>query len=530
MPKRHLFRYANSMLHFDNRFIRELPGEDATDNFPRQVHGAVWSPVVPTPVPAPQLLAHSREMAQLLGLDEEALQSPEWTQALAGNALIPGMTPYATCYGGYQFGSWARQLGDGRAIFLGEVVNRQGQRFELQLKGAGPTPYSRRADGRAVLRSSVREFLCSEAMHHLGVPTTRALSLVATGDRVTRDMFYDGHPVEEQGAVVCRIAPSFIRFGHFELPASRGDETLLRQLIEFTISRDFPHLSSQPFAEQLTRWFIEICERTARLMVDWMRFGFVHGVMNTDNMSILGLTIDYGPYGWVDDFNPGWTPNTTDANGRRYCFARQPEIARWNLERLAEALAVVADNADDLAQGLSHYDTIYAHEFHRALAAKFGFPQWSRDDVGLVETAFELMQQAEIDMTIFFRQLARIDPQAPLTSVLDEAFYRQELRLEHGGAFAAWLARWAARVVSGGEDTATRASRMNAVNPRYVLRNYLAQQAIDRAEQGDSSMIHELLDVLRRPFDDQDGCAAFSAKRPDWARRKPGCSMLSCSS
>jgi len=518
------------MLHFDNRFIRELPGEEEADNFPRQVLGALWSPVAPTPVSRPYLLAHSAETAQLLGLDEAILCSPDWVDALAGNALIPGMRSYATSYGGYQFGSWARQLGDGRAIFLGEVLNRQGQRFELQLKGAGPTPYSRRADGRAVLRSSIREFLCSEAMHHLGVPTTRALSLVTTGDLVTRDMFYDGHPVDEPGAIVCRVAPSFIRFGHFELPASRGDEPLLRQLFDFVVSRDFPHLAELPPAELLTRCFIEICERTARLMVDWMRFGFVHGVMNTDNMSILGLTIDYGPYGWVDDFNPAWTPNTTDAHGRRYCFARQPEIARWNLERLAEALAVITGERDDLAQGLTHYDAVYAREFHNALAAKLGLQKWLRDDAELVEAAFDLMQKAEVDMTLFFRLLAGVDPDAPQRAVLHEAFYRPELLTEHGDEFDNWLARWAARVRSDDQSSAARIARMNAANPRFVLRNYLAQQAIDRAEQGDPTMIHELLEALRRPFDEQEKFAAYAAKRPDWARRKPGCSMLSCSS
>ncbi len=518
------------MLHFDNRFIRELPGEGEADNFPRQVLGALWSPVEPTPVSDPRLLAHSAEMAQLLGLDEVTLHSPPWVSALAGNAFLPGMRAYATNYGGYQFGSWARQLGDGRAIFLGEALNRDGQRFELQLKGAGRTPYSRRADGRAVLRSSIREFLCSEAMHHLGVPTTRALSLVATGDRVTRDMFYDGHPVEEPGAIVCRVAPSFLRFGHFELPASRGDEDLLRHLFEFTIARDFPHLAVLPPEERLTRCFIEVCERTARLMVDWMRFGFVHGVMNTDNMSILGLTIDYGPYGWVDDFNPAWTPNTTDAHGRRYCFAHQPEIARWNLERLAEAFAVIAGERDDLAQGLAHYDTVYAREFHNALAAKLGFKKWLRDDAELVEAAFELMQKAEVDMTLFFRLLAHVDPDAPQLSVLHEALYRPELLAEHGTGFDAWLARWAARVRSGNESSEVRIARMNAANPRFVLRNYLAQQVIERAEQGDPGMIHELLDVLRHPFDEQEDFAAYAAKRPDWARRKPGCSMLSCSS
>jgi uncharacterized protein YdiU (UPF0061 family) len=447
--------------------------------------------------------------------------------ALAGNALLPGMTAYATCYGGHQFGNWARQLGDGRAIFLGETINGAGQRFELQLKGAGSTPYSRRADGRAVLRSSIREFLCSEAMHHLGVPTTRALSLVTTGEAVMRDMFYDGHPVEEPGAVVCRVAPSFIRFGHFELPASRGDEALLRQLVDFTIARDFPELTSAE-DERLVRWFVEICERTARLMVHWMRVGFVHGVMNTDNMSILGLTIDYGPYGWIEDFDPAWTPNTTDADGRRYCFGRQPDIARWNLERLAEALATIAHEPNELALGLERYDETYTQEFQRSFAAKFGFVAWRDEDAGLIEDIFGLLHRAEVDMTLFFRNLALIDVRSPGLAVLKDAFYREELFFEHAADFETWLARWAVRVQA--EPPAMRIARMNAANPRYVLRNYLAQQAIDRAEKGNPEMIHELLDVLRHPYDEQPGRDIFAARRPEWARNKAGCSMLSCSS
>jgi uncharacterized protein YdiU (UPF0061 family) len=518
------------MLHFDNRLVRELPGDDDTRNHPRQVLGALWSPVLPTPVAAPRLLAHSSEMAQQLGLDAGDLSSPQWVAALAGNALLPGMTAYATCYGGHQFGNWARQLGDGRAIYLGETVNRAGQRFELQLKGAGATPYSRRADGRAVLRSSIREFLCSEAMHHLGVPTTRALALVTTGEAVLRDMFYDGHPVAEQGAVVCRVAPSFMRFGHFELPASRGDETLLRQLVDFTIARDFPELAVTPENDRLLRWFVEICERTARLMAHWMRVGFVHGVMNTDNMSILGLTIDYGPYGWVDDFDPGWTPNTTDAAGRRYCFGRQPEIARWNLERLADALSLIAPEPCALALGLARYDECYNAGFRAAFAAKFGFAKWRESDAELIEEIFSLLHVAEVDMTIFFRQLAKIDSQKPDLATLNDAFYRQALFDQHAAAFNAWLARWASRVRCDREPEKSRTTRMNAANPRYVLRNYLAQQAIDRAEQGDPGMIHELLDVLRHPYAERAGGESFAERRPEWARHKAGCSMLSCSS
>ena len=468
------------MLNFDNRLLRELPGEAESSNQPHAVHGALWSPVSATPVAAPRLLACSRDMAQQLGIDETTLASPQWLSALAGNALLPGMVSYATAYGGYQFGSWAGQLGDGRAIYLGETINAAGERFEWQLKGAGPTPYSRRADGRAVLRSSIREFLCSEAMHHLGVPTTRALALLETGEKVVRDMFYDGHPQAEPGAIVCRIAPSFIRFGHFELPASRGDTELLRRLVEFTIARDFPALSGAP-EERIARWFAEVCERTARLVVHWMRVGFVHGVMNTDNMSILGLTIDYGPYGWIDNFDPSWTPNTTDAQGRRYCFARQPQIARWNLERLAEALGALADQADQ-------------------------------------------------DMSLFFRLLAQVDPRAPQRHVLLEAAYHPERFALHAEEIDQWLRDWAARVLADGEPDATRVKRMNAVNPRYVLRNYLAQQAIDRAEQGDVSLLHELLELLRHPYDEQADKAAFAAKRPDWAKQRAGCSMLSCSS
>lgn len=517
------------MLNFDNRFVRELPGDTELRNQPRQVYAACWSPVTPTPVAAPTLLAHSREVAADLDLDDQDMASAEMLAALSGNRLLPGMVSYASCYGGHQFGQWAGQLGDGRAILLGEAVNRRGQRFELQLKGAGPTPYARRADGRAVLRSSIREFLCSEAMHHLGVPTTRALSLVGSGESVVRDMFYDGHPIAEPGAVVCRVAPSFTRFGHFELLAARGEHALLQRLVDFTIARDFPALLVAP-GEKLAVWFREVCERTARLMAHWLRVGFVHGVMNTDNMSILGLTIDYGPYGWVDNFDPGWTPNTTDASSRRYCFARQPAIARWNLERLADALARLVPRTDELAAGLERYDEIYAAEFCAAFAGKLGLRAWRHDDAELVEDLFELMRQAEIDMTEFFRSLAKLDIEQPHLDVVLGACYRDDLRQRYSTGLARWLARYAARLQQDGEAAATRIARMNAANPRYVLRNYLAQQAIDHAEQGDTQMIHHLLEVLRRPYDEQAGREAFSAKRPDWARHRAGCSMLSCSS
>ena len=520
-------------LRFDNRFVRELPADPSTEPGRRQVHGALYSRVQPTPVAAPRLVAWSRECADLLGLAEEDVISPTFAAAMAGNALVPGSEPYAANYGGHQFGHWAGQLGDGRAITLGEAVNAAGQRLELQLKGAGPTPYSRSADGRAVLRSSVREFLVSEAMHHLGVPTTRALCLVTTGEQVVRDMFYDGRPRAEPGAIVCRVAPTFIRFGHFELPASRDDVALLESLVGFTIRRDFPHLAAARNAIDdgvRARWFAEVCERTAVTVAHWMRVGFVHGVMNTDNMSIAGLTIDYGPYGWIDAFDLDWTPNTTDAHGRRYRFGHQPQVAYWNLTRLAAALSPLFASPEPLHAALELYERTYVERHRADVAAKLGLAACTADDVKLMHALHALMQAAEIDMTLFFRALADVDPAAPSLAVCAEAFYDEGKRATHAAALGAWLSDYAARVRTDSLAPAQRRVTMLRANPRYVLRNYLAQEAIDRAEAGDASGIDELLDVMRRPYDDPPGRERFAAKRPEWARDRAGCSMLSCSS
>ena len=526
-------------LRFDNRFTRMLPADPVTENSRRQVFNACYSRVVPVRPVAPQLVAYSPETAALIDLDAAACASPLFTRVFSGDLVLPGMDPHAACYGGHQFGNWAGQLGDGRAINLGETVNRRGEHWTLQLKGAGPTPYSRRADGLAVMRSSLREFLCSEAMHHLGVPTTRALSLILTGERVERDMFYDGRVEEEPGAVVCRVAPSFLRFGNYELFAARGELEVLRRLADFTIRTLFPHLG-EPSPAVYGQWFAEVCRTTAELMVHWLRVGFVHGVMNTDNLSILGLTIDYGPYGWLEDYDPYWTPNTTDAAGRRYCYGRQPTIAHWNLAQLANALHPLMGDPAPLEQALTDYSRRFEEGWQAAMAAKLGLKAFAADtDTALVQDLLGLLAEVETDMTLFYRHLAEIPAgtaddrpatetlAAPLMPALYQPEQLNPAYLEHLGS---WLDRYRARLRHDGLDDRERQQRMDAVNPKYVLRNYLAQLAIDDIAAGNFSLTHELLDVLRHPYDEQPGRERFAEKRPEWARHRPGCSMLSCSS
>ncbi len=529
-------------LSFDNRFTAALPADPDAGNNRRQVVGACYSRVEPTPVPAPHLLAHSAEMFDLLGFDAELAGDPEFAAVFGGSTLLDGMDPHAHCYGGHQFGNWAGQLGDGRAIALGEVVDRNGQHQTLQLKGAGPTPYSRTADGLAVLRSSVREFLCSEAMAHLGVPTTRALSLVATGGMVMRDMLYDGHPELEPGAVVCRVAPSFVRFGNFEIFASRGDIDTLRTLTDFVIGTDFPDLaadtesgSSSP--ERYAQFFDEVVRRTAHMVCEWLRVGFVHGVMNTDNMSILGLTIDYGPYGWLDNYDPDWTPNTTDAAHRRYRFGTQPAIAQWNLMQLANALYPLVGEAEPLQAALDGYVPCFEEKWSVMMAAKLGLPGLeSEADRELATGVLEVLRLVETDMTVFWRRLATVDtaesvdPAERIAPLADAYYTPDEVTDEHRSATSEFVERYAARLRALGIADAARAETMNRVNPKYVLRNYLTQLAIDAATGGRPEAIGELLDVMRRPYDDQPDRESYAALRPDWARTRVGCSQLSCSS
>ena len=527
-------------LRFDNRFTRDLPADPDHQNRRRQVSGACYSWVSPTPVAAPHLAAYSKETADLLGLSPDDCQSADFVQVFGGNRLLPGMQPFAMCYGGHQFGNWAGQLGDGRAINLGEAVGRRSRRWTLQLKGAGPTPYSRTADGLAVLRSSLREFLCSEAMFHLGVPTTRALSLILTGESVERDMFYDGHPKEEPGAVVCRVAPSFLRFGNYQIFAARQELDVLQQLTDYTIRADFPHLG-EPSVDTYLQWFEEVCRRTAAMIVHWMRVGFVHGVMNTDNMSILGLTIDYGPYGWLENYDPGWTPNTTDAVGRRYRFGQQPAIAQWNLAQLANAIYPLVNAVEPLQAALETYSHNYQKGWRQMMADKLGLECFDPEtDEHLVTELLTILPLAETDMTIFFRRLSRLDatdtslttaPDNELLAPLMDAYYQPgQLKPALRSRTANWLRSCLQRAGRDAVPHFVRRQRMHAVNPKFVLRNYMAQLAIDKAEGGDFSLIHELLDLLRRPYDEQPERDSWAGKRPDWARHRPGCSMLSCSS
>ena len=536
-------------LDFTNRAWRELPLDPNEENRTRQVFGACFTRVRPTPVKAPRTLAVAREVAELLDFTPEFTESAEFAEVFAGNRALPGMDPVAACYGGHQFGTWAGQLGDGRAISLGELKNRRGEHWELQLKGAGPTPYSRRADGRAVLRSSLREFLCSEAMHHLGVPTTRALSLVATGEDVLRDLLYDGNARHEPGAIVCRVAPSFLRFGNFELFATRDDHENLAKLGAHTLVTHFPELGA-PSPDAFQQMLAEVGRRTAELMAAWMAKGFVHGVMNTDNMSILGLTIDYGPFGFLDDFDPTWTPNITDAGSRRYRYENQPGIGLWNLVRLAHALFPLIGDVSAVETALTAYGDTLTRARARTLADKLGLLALREDetradgtpcpaDTTLIDDLFEILAAVETDFTLFFRRLADVttDPAAgepnddALLATVRDAYYDPSGVSESARSrLLVWLRRYVARVRDDGRPDAERRRAMNAVNPKYVLRNYVAQLAIQAAEQGDLSVLSELLDVLRRPFDEQPASERFAEKRPEWARHRPGCSMLSCSS
>jgi len=509
---------------FEKVFASTFDGDHSGNLQPRQTPGVLYSKALPTPVHQPELLAWSDELAAELDIAEPNAQD---IAILGGNLVTPTMYPYAACYAGHQFGNWAGQLGDGRAITLGEWPTSTKGTVELQLKGAGPTPYSRRGDGRAVLRSSIREYLMSEAMYYLGVPTTRALGLVATGDQVLRDMFYDGRTAYEPGAIVMRTAPSFLRFGSFEMLAARQETDQLQKLTDWTIAQFYPHIQGE---NKTLIWFKEIVDRTAALIVEWLRVGFVHGVMNTDNMSILGLTIDYGPYSFLDDYDPNFTPNTTDLPGRRYAFGRQHTVAYWNLGCLASAIAPLFESTDELVAILEEYKTIYLDKYFKMMAGKLGLDKLREEDHPLIDDIEETMDMIKPDMTIFFQLLISLPENLQSEDIarhFNPSFYAEpteEAILKLNTTIQSYLQR-----ISKNEITREASKTiMKANNPRFILRNYLLHQAIQEMEQGQKGLFLKLKEAMKDPYSDAHD--EFFKLRPEWAVTQPGSSTLSCSS
>jgi uncharacterized protein YdiU (UPF0061 family) len=493
----------------------------ATDAPPQLVHlGSGWregytrlgpaffTDLPPTPLPDPELVGLNEPLARSLGLDPRMLASPEGVRALTGSAPIAGTRPVATVYSGHQFGVWAGQLGDGRAILLGELDTPLGAQ-ELQLKGSGRTPYSRMGDGRAVLRSSIREYLGSEAMHGLGIPTTRALSVTGSDAPVRREEI-------ETAAVVMRVAPSFIRFGHFEHFAARDQQDELRRLADYVIDRHYPEcrgtdmLAGNPYAAFLQR----VTERTAALVAQWQAVGFCHGVMNTDNMSILGLTIDYGPFQFLDAFDPGHICNHSDESGR-YAYNRQPNVAYWNLFCLGQALYPLIDSEELTLAALESYKTAFPRELEARMRAKLGLADAQETDRGLIERVLQLLAKDRVDYTIFWRRLSGHVAGGPVEPVRD-------LFLDREG-FDGWLLDYAARLPAAREAAGLA---MLGTNPKYVLRNHLGELAIRRARQKDYGGVADLLQVASAPYDEHPAFDAMAGFPPDWATNIE----ISCSS
>ncbi|MDD7915876.1 protein adenylyltransferase SelO [Polaribacter ponticola] len=516
-------------LNIKNTFTTELPADSNIENSRRQVENAAFSFANPKKTAKPTILHVSPEMTAELNIYEEDLKSEFFKNIVTGNEIYPNTKPFAMCYGGHQFGNWAGQLGDGRAINLFEVEH-QNKNWKVQLKGAGETPYSRAADGLAVLRSSVREYLCAEAMFHLNVPTTRSLSLSLSGDNVLRDVLYDGNPAYEQGAIVSRISPSFLRFGSFEIFAARKDTENLKNLVDYTIKHHFSHLG-KPSKESYINFFKAVSERTLKMIIDWQRVGFVHGVMNTDNMSILGLTIDFGPYGWLEGFDFGWTPNTTDRQHKRYRYGNQPNIGLWNLYQLANALYPIIEEVEPLNTILEQYKIDFEKQSLQMMKSKLGLVASDEDDLKLIQDLEENLQLVETDMTIFFRKLSDFTDEKSGFQLIINAFYDLEnISEDVKNRWNTWFKKYADRLAIERISSEERKEQMDLVNPKYVLRNYMSQLAIDEADKGNYTLIDELFQLLKKPYAEQPENEKWFAKRPEWARNKVGCSMLSCSS
>jgi len=516
-------------LNIKNTFTSENPADSLLKNTRRQVKEAVYSYVNPKKTKAPQILHVSKEMASELSISEEESTSEFFKNIVTGNEIYPNTKPFAMCYGGHQFGNWAGQLGDGRAINLFEIEHKN-KNWKVQLKGAGETPYSRTADGLAVLRSSVREYLCSEAMFHLGVPTTRALSLSLSGDAVLRDVLYDGNPAYEKGAIVSRVSPSFLRFGNYEIFAARKDIKNLKSLVDYTIKNHFSITEKKP-KERYIQFFKEVSKRTLEMIIHWQRVGFVHGVMNTDNMSILGLTIDFGPYGWLEGFDFGWTPNTTDRQHKRYRYGNQPNIGLWNLYQLANALYPIIEEVAPLNKILEQYKIDFETKSLQMMKSKLGLLTSDEDDVKLIQDLEDTLQLVETDMTIFFRKLSDFTDNNSGLQLIKESFYDyKNISTEVMNTWNLWFKRYDERLKIERVSIEERKEKMNAVNPKYVLRNYMSQLAIDEADKGNYTLIDALFQLLKKPYSEQPENEKWFAKRPEWARNKVGCSMLSCSS
>ncbi|MFT4678026.1 MAG: hypothetical protein ACI84C_001468 [Flavobacteriales bacterium] len=522
-------------LHIHDFFTKELPADPIEQGKERQVKGSCFSYIDPTVPAKPSVVHIADEVADLIGLNKEDMGSEDFIKIFSGAEVMNGTKPFAMCYGGHQFGNWAGQLGDGRAINLAEVEH-EGKHWALQLKGAGKTPYSRGADGLAVLRSSIREHLCSEAMYHLGVPTSRSLSLMLTGNRVLRDVMYDGNADMEAGAIVCRVAESFIRFGSFEILVSNQDLDALKSLADFTIQHHFPEIK-ETGKDAYGAMFKAVCQRSLDMVIHWQRVGFVHGVMNTDNMSILGHTIDYGPYGWLEGYDNHWTPNTTDSQNKRYRYGKQPEMVFWNLHKLANALYPLVKDAAPFEEGMNEYNNSFLVKYRDMRLSKLGIAEYQEGDDDLIQEVEKLLQLTETDMTLFYRNLAqyeagfKLDEDNAFFDIFLESLYvPTEFTGETQFRWRIWFENYDERLQ---KETCTNEERkllMNKVNPKYVLRNYMAQLAIDAADKGDFKLVEELYDMLKNPYAEQEENEKWFAKRPDWARHKVGCSMLSCSS
>ncbi|MDF2551898.1 MAG: YdiU family protein [Chryseobacterium sp.] len=504
-------------------FIETFPGDFSKNPIQRNTPKVLFSTVDPVGFDEPKLIVFNEKLSEEIGLGKLDDHDLDF---LVGNNLPENIKTYATAYAGHQFGNWAGQLGDGRAILAGEIENKKGQKTELQWKGAGSTPYSRHADGRAVLRSSVREYLMSEAMYHLGVPTTRGLSLSFTGENVVRDMMYSGNPQEENGAVVVRTAESFLRFGHFELMSAQKEIDTLQKLTDFTIENYFPEITSEG-EQKYKDFFQSVCTKTADLMVEWFRVGFVHGVMNTDNMSILGLTIDYGPFSMMDEYDLNFTPNTTDLPGRRYAFGKQGQISQWNLWQLANALFSLIKEENFLEETLNSYGTYFWEAHDKMLCKKFGFDQLLETDEEFFTNWQGLMQELQLDYTLFFNLLEKTDSITDLKTDFQKISYTilDEVKLKKLENF---LQIYKVRLEKNEISRTESLDSMKKTNPKFLLRNYLLFECIEEINEGKTEMFEKLTKALENPY--EEFFPEFSVKRPSNYDDISGCSMLSCSS